>query len=385
MRIGISVFSRAAQSIREYGLGQNVIFLARLFSKLAFVEEVVLLDCDDRGHLPDQVRASGFLPWRLVCPRDATGLLDVVVEMGGALDPEWLDYERALGTRVVFHCCGQPYVGLAEPYVFSRGGPSARAACCDAVWILPKDRRFTSMLQALHNCPVSEVPYLWSPEYINSKIQELVAGGRTFGYQAPEPGALLKRLRVSIFEPNMSVVKAGVIPMLITDMAFRVDAQAVSEMHVLNSAHMTDHLSFNYLSNSLDIVKADRACFTTGHDFPDYMAHHADAVVSHQWANDQNYEYLEALYGGYPLIHNSRWLGDGVGYYYPDFDVAAGADRLLWAAHHHHENLKEYRMRAAQFISRLSPDAAANLDRYARMLLDLVSTPTRQTWTTERV
>ncbi|WP_321899809.1 DUF2827 family protein [Paraburkholderia heleia] len=384
MRIGISVITREGQNIWENGLGQNVAFLVQLFSRLAFVEEVVLLDCGNQGRLPPQVEACFAPVPRLIRPREATGLLDLIIEMGGGLDPEWLDYERTRGTRVIFHCCGQPYVGLVEPYVFGKNGYSARAARCDAVWILPKDRRYSSMLEALHNCPVIEVPYLWGTEFVDHRSRELVASGLNFGYEPPVPDAALNSLRVAIFEPNISVVKACVIPMLVCDTAYRADSAAIEGMHVLNSEHMTEHLTFSYLSSSLDLVKAGHAHFTGRHDFPGYMAAHANAVVSHQWNNDQNYVYMEALYGGYPLIHNSSWLGSDIGYYYPDFDVAAGADRLLWAAYYHHDNLDDYRRRATQFIARHSPVATCNIDSYARLVLEAGGKSWRNAWKAQK-
>ena len=369
MRIGISVLTHTGQSIWQNGLGQNVLFLAQLFSKLSFVDEVILLDSGDQGQLPPEAHASS--PYRILKPRDATDLLDVVIEMAGGLDVEWLDYMRARGAKVVFHACGQPYVGLIEPIVFGKSGYAARPTRCDAIWILRKDRSFKEMLQALHRCPVFEAPYLWSPEFIEQRKRVLAEHGLNFGYQPPEPGAIRQPLSVAIFEPNISVVKASAIPMLICDDAFRADPDAITAMHVLNSMHMAEHATFNYLANSLELVKAKRACFEGRHDFPGYMAQHANAVVCHHWRNEQNTAYLDALYGNYPLIHNSQWLGKQAGYYYPGFDVAVGADQLVWAAYHHHEYLDDYRRSAQSFLSALHPEARGNLDHYARLLLQL--------------
>jgi hypothetical protein len=76
------------------------------------------------------------------------------------------------------------------------------------------------------------------------------------------------------------------------------------------------------------------------------------------------------LYGDYPLIHNSPWLGD-VGYYYPDFDAHAGADQLLRAVREHDQRITVQRGAARQLFERLAPDAPANVAAYARLLLDL--------------
>jgi hypothetical protein len=372
MRIGLSVLTHTGQNVWENGLGQNVIFLARLFARLPFVQEIVLLDSGDQGVMPDGVVLDD-LRLRIMKPRDATEHVDIVIEMAGGLDVEWLDYMRARGAKVVFFTCGQPYAALIEPIVFGKGGYAARAERCDEVWILPKDRRFRSMLEAIHRCPVVEVPYLWSSEFVDRRIATLEQHGLTFGFNAPEGGAEPAPLKVAIFEPNISVLKTSAIPMLVCDEAYRADPSAITSLRVLNSAHMVDHLTFNFLANSLDIVKAGLAIFEGRHDFPAFMAQHCNAVVSHQWNNDQNYLYLDALYGGYPLIHNSEWVGTRAGYYFPHFDIDAGAQQLLHAARHHHENLPAYRRDAHALLREVSPDAEANRSDYARHLLALVA------------
>jgi hypothetical protein len=154
-------------------------------------------------------------------------------------------------------------------------------------------------------------------------VAEVEASGYRFGYTprtAEQPG-----FRVAIFEPNISVVKSSSVPMLICDGAYRIDPNAVTSMQVLNTLHLKDHATMLYMANSLDIVRQHKAIFHGRHDFAGFMVQFADAVVSHQWQNDQNYSYLDALYGNYPLVHNSPWLRDA-GYYYPDFDIAAGTD-----------------------------------------------------------
>jgi hypothetical protein len=117
-------------------------------------------------------------------------------------------------------------------------------------------------------------------------------------------------------------------------------------------------------------VKQQKAVFQGRHDFAGYMVQHANAVVSHQWLNDQNYCYLDALYGNYPLIHNSPWLR-GAGYYYPEFDTAEGGRQLLIAAREHDDQLESYRSQAARVFASVDPFSHDNLQSYARRLLSL--------------
>ena len=371
MRIGISVITHEGQNIWQNGLGQNVIFLAELFQRLPFVQSVLLIDVGDQGAMPPQVDLT-TRNLRVMTAREATDEVDVIVEMGGALDVQWLDLMSSRGKKVVYYCCGQPYVGLAEAAVFRKPSHAPRPDRCDEVWYLPKDAAYASLLRLMQRCDVHEAPYLWHPQFVEQRMREVADLGLHYGYLPREAGGTNTRagLRVAIFEPNISVVKAPSIPMLVCDEAYRADPGAVQAMHVLNTLHMKDHPTMLYFANSLDLVRQHKATFHGRHDVVGFMVQHADAVVSHQWQNDQNYSYLDVLYGDYPLIHNSPWLRDA-GYYYPDFDAQRGATQLQRAVAEHDSELDDYRARSRRVFAAVDPFSQHNLDGYAERLLHL--------------
>jgi hypothetical protein len=184
--------------------------------------------------------------------------------------------------------------------------------------------------------------------------------------------------RVAILEPNRSVIKAPSISMLICDQAERADPGSIAFMYAVNAFHMREHETLKHLANSLDLTRSHRASFEGRHDIAAFMAQHADAVVSHQWTCDQNYLYMDVLYGGYPLIHNSPWLVSfDAGYYYPDFDAPAGGRALLDAHARHDAELPAYRARAQTVFDAVHPYAPANLAAFAARLQALVATPAR--------
>src|ERR1044072_7523240 len=98
LRIGISVLSHEGQNIWENGLGQNVIFLAEAFQRLPFVASVVLIDVGDQRALPRQVDTAA-MNLRVMTQREATDEVDLIIEMSGALDTQWLDLMRARGRK----------------------------------------------------------------------------------------------------------------------------------------------------------------------------------------------------------------------------------------------------------------------------------------------
>ena len=373
MRIGISVITRAGQNIWENGIGQNVIFLALLLQRLPFVSNVVLLDVGDQHAMPQQVdnEAMGI---RLVPARLAGDEVDIIVEMAGALDTQWLGLMRGRGKKIVYCCCGQPYVGLIENAVFDRPGLFSPVDRWDEIWLLPKDRTFTPMLRTIYRCPIKEAPFIWSPQFLQARIDEVAKLDLYYGYQPRimSKNATQNGLRVAIFEPNISVVKTSSIPMLACDEAYRADRSSIVMMNVLNTLHLKDHPTMLYLANSLDLVKEHKALFLGRHDIVGFMVQNADAVVSHQWANDQNYSYLDALYGDYPLIHNSPWLSSfGAGYYYPGFEAAEGGRQLRIAAAEHDERLGDQRRAARVVFDAVDPFSHANLTAYAELLRHL--------------
>ncbi len=376
MRVGISVLTQAGLSIWSNGLGQNVFHLARLFRTLPFVDEVILLNSGDQEALTAE-SAPGYQDFPLIRPRDATDRVDVVVELSGGLDVEWLDYIRALGKKVVYHVCGTPYTGLVEGPIFGKDAYFSRGDRCDEVWNLPRDNVFQPLLGALHRCPVFDVPFIWSPEFLEQRRAVLAQHNLEFGFARAAPGAGPRPMRAAIFEPNISVTKMASIPMLVCDQGYRRNSEAINKLNVLNSVQMVNHLTFNMLANSMDIVRAGKALFLGRHDFAAFMAEHGDMVITHQWQHDMNYLYLDALYGNYPLIHNSPWLGS-VGYYYPDSDIEVGGEQVLNAWANHDQNFETYKRDARAFLDALSPVAPANLDYYARRLLYLQASPSRR-------
>lgn len=376
MRVALTVITHPNQSIWQNGIGQNVFFLAMLLRQLPFVREVLLVDVGDGQQMPPEMDLVS-LDLKLVKEHDAIvhDMVDVLIEVAGAVKAEWLTLMRARGRKTVMFHCGNPYTALAEPAVFGRDTTALYPERCDEVWYPYQYRDFASFLRLIHRCEAFEMPYLWHPRFVDIRIAQLRLHGKEFGYQprvktrkkasANQPG-----WRAAIFEPNVSVNKSLSIPMLICDQAYRADDRSVAHMHVLNSVRMKDHLTLLHLANSLNLVREHKATFHGRVDVVGFMTELADLVVSHQWKNEQNYVYLDALYGDYPLVHNSPWIKD-VGYYYPDFDIQEGASQLLQAIQEHDGNLKHYRSQAHDLFEKVSPFNQMHQEAFAHRLLKL--------------
>lgn len=386
MRIGISFAPRVHDSLWNDSIAQQALFLALALRALPMVEDVILLSAGAHLTLPSQALTAG-LSFRLVPAREATDLIDVAIEMETPLDLEWLDRIRAMGKKVVHFCCRQPYTDLIEPTIFHRPKAFARPERCDEVWVFSKDRVFAPMLRSLHRCAVFEMPYLWDAVLMTARAKELSKLGYTFGYQPanaranaharpnPNPATGFSETsprpwRAAIFAANDSVTSVCSVPMLICDAAARTSPGSIAAMHIVNAGDMALHQTFKFMRQASAVADKNTVLSKAGTDFPDYMARHADVVVAHQWQDAQSSLYLDALYGGYPLIHNAPWL-NGQGYFYPDFAIEEGARLLVSAVAQHDAHHADYLSRSQQFLATLSPQAPGNQRDYARRLLAL--------------
>ena len=132
----------------------------------------------------------------------------------------------------------------------------------------------------------------------------------------------------------------------------------------------TKPVHFQLVPSALDIVKHGVTTFEGRFAIYEYMAHYGDCIISHHWENGQNYLYYEALYGGYPLIHNSEFIRD-LGYFYPDFDCQAGGEALVRAFEKHDKNLARYKAKSAEFLKTLDIKFPANIEAYSNELISL--------------
>jgi hypothetical protein len=361
--VGISIFAREGQpSLWENGISQNVLFLAQLLERVPEVESVFLINGGVASNEDVQRLA---LPYRypVLSLNDAHAQLDLAIEMGAQFSIEWITSFRQRGASVVLVCVGNNYVIDIErmahnlpPAFLVSGAPY------DEVWTIPEyERTCKAYYEVALRAPVHIVPHLWAPDFLRAAERELPEGQR-FQYQPRS------RWRVGVFEPNICMVKTCHVPMLAIDQAFRLNPGAIEMVRVFNALELKEHAGFVAFATSLDIVKQHRATFEGRWPIATAMTEQADVIVSHHWENGQNYLYYEALYGGYPLVHNSPFL-DGCGYHYGDFDSEAGGLALLRAHREHDATLPDYRSRATRYLAGLDPLNPANVAVYRDAML----------------
>ncbi|QQC67310.1 DUF2827 domain-containing protein [Paraburkholderia ginsengisoli] len=361
LRVGVSIFVRKGeQSVWENGIYQNCIFLVMLLMRSPLVEATFLVAGGGDGEPADAKNFLADSPVPLIDMKEAASTLDVMIEMSAQLAREWVVAFRERGGKIVSMRVGNDYVIDIERMVFDKSsGLLLTGAPYHEVWTLPEyETTCVPYFRSTFRCPVRVMPHLWSPLVLEREAARLPEGV-SFGYR---PGR--RRWRAGIFEPNICMVKTGFIPLLACEAAHRADPDMLEHVWAYNTFHMKEHVGFSGFAHSLDIVKHGLTSFEGRFPFCRVVAADVDVVVSHHWENAQNYVYYEALYGGYPLVHNSHLIGN-CGYRYHEFDCEEGGRALQQAYRDHDANFDAYRQNAHAFLAQLDPESDANVQIYS--------------------
>jgi hypothetical protein len=405
LTVGVTFFVHdKPRAIWINGGFQHCVFLVRALENCPSVDRVIAVNGGD-GERPDPAMCVD--DWEFVRFDEVADELDVYIECGAQIPKEHEQRVHANGGVVIGYRFGNSFVLDGEKLVrgsalqqiihqldaekglFSDAAQELRKRLqrlggdqgifngtqFDAIWSNAQHMDTNaSYWEACYRCPVACMPHVWDPTFIDRAISELPEDIE-FRYR---PGTRPKS--IAIFEPNFNIVKLCHIPILTCELVYRDHPELIDKVWATNTDKLRSQLTFKRFHAALDIGHEKAA---DGHNvltcetrwiLPFFMARHADIVVTHQWENALNYVYYEALYGRYPLVHNSHLLPEGVGYRYHGFDAHDGAKALLEVLRWHDWRRNEYEEKAISFLeAHVYSSAPANIAAYDEELKKLIA------------
>jgi Protein of unknown function (DUF2827) len=394
MKIGITYFAQKniemVNSIWSNGANQNIFFLYHLFKQSPLVEEVYIVNGGDGKAIPPGIQQDQNVP--LTEFVDVADQLDVFIEAGAQISPDQAIRVQAHGGVVIGYRCGNDYVMDVERICFGRpSGAIFNGTPFDVIWTHAQHMNTCKDFWEIGlRAPVVLVPHVWAPYFVDRAAREVkqLPGDLVFGYeenlrrqQAAKAAANVNPLipdktplqkRTGNFEPNVNVVKCSLTPLLVCEAAMRARPELWKTMFFGNTEHLKEHVTFKSIALQLDIVQKQKASFEARFPLPVFLAQYVDIVLAHQWENALNYLYYDALYGHYPLVHNSHFLKD-IGYYYEGFDAQAGGRALIRAATEHDQNLEAYGKQCDAFLHSRSIYNQTNIDDHVSKLVTMLA------------
>lgn len=365
--IGITIEVKADGTFSFFnnGLRQNVIFLYKLFAASANCEKVYLIhnNTPAKEPFPSELGLGEVL---FVSAAEMPEDLDYLIVLGAGIEIKTLKRMRSEGKKIIFYKGGNGAIISIEATISKDVDKDAEKYgnydCCDSIWMTPQHiHTYKGWCETIYRCPVHEVPQVWDPSF---KLLQSEKVRTDYGYQ---PGK--KDWRISIFDPNVTVMKTSHLPTMVCEYAFRLAPDKIKTVYITNSLQFQTNTHFVSFVSAMTAYKAGKMTVEARFHAWEFLTTHTDAVVTHHWENGLNYLYYEVLYGNYPLIHNSEFIKD-YGYYYKDFDPEDGGRVLIEAFDKHDANLKQYAAKNAELFARLDPTSPENIELHEKLLFE---------------
>lgn len=349
------------EDVWNNGIIQNAIYLYKVLEATNNYNVYIV----NTNH---QINITSKLGWNIneiktIQFRDIKFDLDIIFVLGGSVSLKYTNSLQARGTKVIYYNCGNSYVISMENVLFDVRVQRKEFPIYDEIWMIPqmeKQNKFYNKI--LHRTKVRTIPFIWDPMFVENQSSTLPTKSK---YQPSDDSK-----RFSIFEPNINVYKYCLYPLLMIEMLYHQKPEKVKKVWVTNATKLKDQKEFISTMNALDIVRNGLTTFEGRFADPWFLSTHTDIVVSHQWENPLNYAYFDAVYLGYPLLHNA-YLCPDLGYYYEGFNGFEGTKKLIDIVENHDKHSEEYIQENQDKLKRYYTNNTKNIEDYDKLIKNL--------------
>jgi len=174
-------------------------------------------------------------------------------------------------------------------------------------------------------------------------------------------------MNIAVIEPNINLIKNCMIPVTIIEHLYNRNKDIMGDCLVFNSDSIRKHELADSLFLHLNSVKSAKTTFETRYKYVKIFSDFADIMLSHQHECGLNYTYLESLYLGVPLVHNSKYFRDA-GYYYEGFSVNEGSQALAAAILDKGNFSNRHRLAANEYLWKYSLENQENIGKYITLI-----------------
>ena len=232
----------------------------------------------------------------------------------------------------------------------------------DEVWVPEHHEYSLQYIKAYHgtDATVKSIPYLWSPFFLDGVKKKK---NLTFD---PE-----QKPRVVILEPNINASKTCLLPLLICETFNRSFGKSCESFSFFNTERIKINKGAKNLISQFSASEQQKIYLNKNWKTIDVFERLGQYVLSHQSENEMNYLYLETLYLGFPLIHNSELLKE-YGYFYKKYDIMTAANQIYNAVLNHKENLSEYKKQNNALLASFLPTEEKNIKFFKNIISHLV-------------
>jgi hypothetical protein len=279
---------------------------------------------------------------------------------------EYIDNLKKFNICVINLICGNIYILHQEEYIFNKHHIMHHYIedSFTQNWLLEMYDYSKNYVELLSNKPTHITPYVWDNDIISEyvKLNNII-------YRENHD---TKKVNILIFEPNMSIHKSSLIPILLAEKYYN-EYGNLNKVYVFctndvltNSASLITNLNI-YKNNIIEsygriVMPFILNVIQNNNNF-------INVVISHNIMNQLNFLHLEMFHLGIPIIHNCLPYEDN-GYYYNDFTdnntIVNMIDNIRLNFDH-----SEYSKKCKCIIDKYSSTEPSRVNIYKNLLNDI--------------
>lgn len=372
MNIGITMgLQHEDESLWINGIKLNVL---NLMSTLSAIGEHNVYALDTSNKVNDLSKVSwDKLKYPIYKYHAKIKSTDLLILLGTSFDTEQTKDLKKINPniKIIKYYCGNNYIIDMERVIFeSKEVVSNWTHGHDEAWFIPQqeyhNKSYYQTMGRLSPDKVKVVPFVWSPEFIKKDNEKRVKQGDVSAFYSP--GKNRKDKNIVSMEPNMNVVKYCMPLIMMAEELYRNKGKdSFNEFWIGSGKRLLKNKYFISSLNSLDLTRSGKLKLCSRYPVTIFLSEKTDVVVSHQWGNPLNYAYLDALYFGYPLVHNADMIKDA-GYYYEGFDTVKASEILSNTLEHHDEIIDKYNSKSTKVLSRYVSTNPQIVNTYKKLI-----------------
>lgn len=223
--------------------------------------------------------------------------------------------------------CGNLFILHQEEFVFGQHNILEKFlhSFYDEYWVLEMYAFMTEYIELITDKPTYLLPYVWNDTILkkylmNHKLE------MTIDYHQ----VCREKINILIFEPNMSIHKTSLIPLLIAEKYNKQYGNKLNKVYVFCGNEVVKNKNGGFIK-SLSLYEEKKIESYGRLVMPSVIAlirnsnRYINVVVSHNIMNPLNFLHLELLSIDIPIIHNCKPFSENK-LYYDDFTLGSAVD-----------------------------------------------------------
>ena len=313
----VGIFVKKPESIFSNGCIQQALFIKQIIEEIGYQTDFITID-DNYTHFSE----NGTQINKIDISSDLS-MYKLFIFISSVIlnDNPLLINIKKHDIKCVELICGNLYVLHHEEFVFNKHEiiNTSIKNICDESWILEMYPFMTEYIEFLTNKPTNLLPYVWNTDIIEDyvKINNL---NISVNYETVNRD----KMNILIFEPNMSIHKTCLVPLLIANRYHMKYPTRLNKVYVFCGEHVKDS-NIDFIRN-LEICKDgileiyDRKVMPMMLNVIKENNDYINTVLSHNILNNLNFLHLELFHLGIPVVHNCEPFKSN-DMYYDDFSL----------------------------------------------------------------